>query len=209
MPLRRRPAAAPPDRPTPVDPGARHFVTGATLRPPFPPGSQRILFGMGCFWGAERRFWSLPGVLTTVAGYAGGHTRNPTYEDVCTGLTGHAEVVLVVYDPTAIALPVLLATFWEGHDPTQGERQGNDVGPQYRSVLFWTTAEQWRAAERSRAVYQERLTAAGYGPITTEIAPERTFFPAEAYHQQYLAKHPEGYCGLGGTGVACPVGLDA
>ncbi|HHC07743.1 MAG TPA: peptide-methionine (S)-S-oxide reductase MsrA [Actinobacteria bacterium] len=202
------PDEALPDRPDPIEISGRHFVTGASIVPPFPAGTERILLGMGCFWGAERRFWELPGVVATAVGYAGGITANPTYEDVCTGRTGHAEVVLVVYDPERLPVERLLATFWEGHDPTQGMRQGNDVGTQYRSVIYWTTEAQRRAAETTRARYEERLRAAGYGPITTEIAPAGPFYYAEEYHQQYLAKNPNGYCGLGGTGVSCPVGLD-
>ncbi len=202
------PDEALPDRPDPMEISGRHFVTGASIVPPFPAGTERILLGMGCFWGAERRFWELPGVVATAVGYAGGITANPTYEDVCTGRTGHPEVVLVVYDPERLPVERLLATFWEGHDPTQGMRQGNDVGTQYRSVIYWTTEAQRRAAEATRARYEERLRAAGYGPITTEIAPAGPFYYAEEYHQQYLAKNPNGYCGLGGTGVSCPVGLD-
>ncbi|MCP2169063.1 peptide-methionine (S)-S-oxide reductase MsrA [Goodfellowiella coeruleoviolacea] len=179
--------------------------------PPFPEGMRTAVVGMGCFWGAERRFWQTGGVWSTAVGYAGGHTPNPTYEEVCTGLTGHAEVVLVVFDPTALSYADLLAVFWEGHDPTQGMRQGADVGTQYRSAIYYDSAEQQRVAEASRDAYQRALTAAGHGRITTELAPLREFFYAEDYHQQYLsdAKNPNGYCGLGGTGVSCPVGLGA
>ncbi|KAF2992023.1 peptide-methionine (S)-S-oxide reductase MsrA [Methylocystis sp. MJC1] len=199
-----------PDRETPVPHGARHFVTGASLDPPFPAGTQQVLFGMGCFWGAERKFWQAgEGVHVTAVGYAGGTSKNATYEDVCTGRTGHAEVVLVVYDPARMSFESLLRIFWESHDPTQGMRQGNDVGTQYRSVIYTSTPEQLAAAEASKASYQQVLTRAGYGPITTEIRPAPLFYYAEAYHQQYLAKNPSGYCGLGGTGVSCPVGTGA
>jgi peptide-methionine (S)-S-oxide reductase len=199
-----------PDRETPVPHGARHFVTGHPLDPPFPAGAAEIIFGMGCFWGAERKFWQAgEGVYVTAVGYAGGKTKNATYEDVCTGRTGHAEVVRVVYWPATQPLDALLRIFWESHDPTQGMRQGNDVGTQYRSVIYATSPEQLAVAEASRAMYQPVLTRAGYGPITTEIALAPTFYYAEAYHQQYLARNPAGYCGLGGTGVACPVGLAA
>ncbi len=190
---------------TPVP--AAHFVLGTPLAPPFPEGMQRALFGMGCFWGAERKFWEKPGVYSTAVGYAAGHTPNPTYREVCSGLTGHSEVVLVVFDPRAVTYDALLSVFWENHDPTQGMRQGNDVGTQYRSGIYCYDAAQRQAAEASRAAYQERLTAAGYGPITTEILDAPEFYYAEDYHQQYLAKNPGGYCGLGGTGVSCPVGL--
>jgi peptide-methionine (S)-S-oxide reductase len=184
-----------------------HFVNHNRLTPPFPEGLQRAMFGMGCFWGAERKFWQLDGVYSTAVGYAGGHTKNATYREVCTGMTGHGEVVLVVFDPEAITFDDLLRVFWENHDPTQGMRQGNDVGTQYRSGIYYFDDEQRRAAERSRDVFQERLTAAGYGRITTEIVPAPEFYYAEDYHQQYLAKNPGGYCGLGGTGVSCPVGV--
>jgi len=184
-----------------------HFVLGTPLAPPFPEGMQRALFGMGCFWGAERKFWEKPGVYTTAVGYAAGHTPNPTYREVCSGMTGHSEVVLVVFDPRAVSYEALLKVFWESHDPTQGMRQGNDVGTQYRSGIYCYDAAQRQAAEASRAAYQERLTAAGYGPITTEILDAPEFYYAEDYHQQYLAKNPGGYCGLGGTGVSCPTGL--
>ena len=186
---------------------ARHFVLETSLAPPFPEGSERALFGLGCFWGAERKFWELDGVYTTAVGYAGGLTRNPTYSEVCSGGTGHAEVVLLVYDPKRVSYRDLLRVFWESHDPTQGMRQGNDVGTQYRSLIIATTPAQREAAERSLATYQQSLDAAGYGEIRTGIADGGEFFYAEPYHQQYLAKNPNGYCGLGGTGVACPVRL--
>ncbi len=181
-----------------------HAVTGHRLAPPFPEGMRRALFALGCFWGAERRFWTLPGVWTTAVGYAGGVTANPTYEEVCGGATGHAEAVLVVFAPAAIDYADLLRRFWESHDPTQGMRQGNDVGTQYRSAIFTFDREQRRLAEASRAAYQALLTAAGHGRITTGIHDAPEFFHAEEYHQQYLAKNPGGYCGLGGTGVSCP-----
>ncbi|MFO1129016.1 MAG: peptide-methionine (S)-S-oxide reductase MsrA [Rhodospirillales bacterium] len=184
-----------------------HFVTGAPLAGPFADGLETVVLGLGCFWGAERRFWQIPGVVSTAVGYAGGTTPNPTYEEVCSGRTGHAEVVRVVYDPTKITFDALLRLFWESHDPTQGMRQGNDVGTQYRSAIFYATEAQRAAAEASRRHYQERLTQAGFGAITTEIAPAPPFYFAEDYHQQYLAKNPGGYCGLGGTGVACPTGV--
>ena len=188
---------------------ARHEVLGTPLEPPFPEGLQQAVFGLGCFWGAERVFWRAPGVYTTAAGYAGGYTPNPTYQEVCTGRTGHTEAVLVVFDPDKTSYEELLRLFWENHDPTQGMRQGNDVGTQYRSAVYWTTDEQRLAAEESRAAYQERLAEAGYGEITTEVAEAGPFYYAEPYHQQYLQKNPNGYCGLGGTGVSCPVGLTA
>ncbi|HTV88393.1 MAG TPA: peptide-methionine (S)-S-oxide reductase MsrA [Stellaceae bacterium] len=184
----------------------QHFVNGHRLAPPYPQGLEQAMFGMGCFWGAERKFWEMPGVWTTAVGYAGGATPNPTYEEVCSGLTGHTEVVLVVFDPGKIGYDALLKVFWENHDPTQGMRQGNDVGTQYRSAIYAFSPAQQRAAEASRAAYQARLDAAGYGGITTEIREAPEFYFAEHYHQQYLAKNPSGYCGLGGTGVACPVG---
>jgi peptide-methionine (S)-S-oxide reductase len=177
------------------------------MEPPFPPGSERALFGMGCFWGAERAFWQLPGVYSTAVGYAAGLTPNPTYREVCTGRTGHNEVVQVVFDPKVVRYEELLKVFWEGHDPTQGMRQGNDVGTQYRSGIYFVDEAQQRAAEASRAAFQERLSAQGFGPITTEILPAPPFYYAEDEHQQYLAKNPGGYCGLGGTGVSCPVGV--
>ena len=179
----------------------RHFVNGHSLKPPFPAGMQIALFGMGCFWGAEKRFWALPGVYSTSVGYASGLTPNPTYEEVCTGMTGHNEVVRVVYDPKVTSFEDLLEAFWEAHDPTQGMRQGNDAGTQYRSGIYWYDDEQREAAERSRAAYSERLRAAGFGAITTEILQAPEFYYAEDYHQQYLAKNPAGYCGLGGCGV--------
>lgn len=185
----------------------QHFVNGARLEPPFPAGLERAIFGMGCFWGAERKFWELDGVYTTAAGYAAGHTPNPTYREVCSGMTGHTEVVLVVFDPKRISYADLLRVFWENHDPTQGMRQGGDVGTQYRSGIYYDGDAQRAAAERSRDAYQAQLTAAGHGRITTEILPAPEFYYAEDYHQQYLAKNPWGYCGLGGTGVACPAGL--
>ncbi len=191
----------------------RHFVLGTPLVPPFPDGLRRAVFGMGCFWGAERKFWQLDGVYTTAVGYAGGHTPNPTYEEVCSGRTGHAEVLLVVYDPKKISYDELLKVFWESHDPTQGMQQGNDVGTQYRSVVYLVDEaardEQRRAIEASRDAYQDQLARAGYGAITTEIREVPDFYYAEAYHQQYLAKNPGGYCGIGGTGVSCPVGLSS
>jgi len=186
---------------------ARHFVLGTALKPPFPEGTRTALFGLGCFWGAERKFWQTAGVISTAVGYAGGVTPNPTYREVCSGLTGHAEVVRVLFDPAKVRYEDLLRVFWESHDPTQGMRQGNDVGTQYRSAIYWHDEEQRRAAEASREAYQAALRAAGQGEITTEIAPEPDFYYAEEYHQQYLAKNPGGYCGLGGTGVSCPVGL--
>jgi peptide-methionine (S)-S-oxide reductase len=189
------------DTPMPV-PGA-HFVNGNPIAPPFPAGLEQAVFGMGCFWGAERKFWEAPGVYSTAVGYAGGYTPNATYQEVCSGMTGHAEVVLVVFDPKVTSYDAMLKIFWESHDPTQGMRQGNDVGTQYRSAIYWTSPEHQRIAEASRAKFQDRLTAAGYGRITTEIAAAPPFYYAEDYHQQYLAKNPNGYCGLGGTGVTC------
>ena len=185
-----------------------HFVSGARLEPPFPDGTERAMFGLGCFWGAERKFWELPGVYTTAVGYAAGYTPNPTYREVCSGMTGHNEVVLVVFDPKRVSYDTLLKTFWESHDPTQGMRQGNDVGTQYRSGIYYYDEVQRAAAERSREAFQDQLTKAGFGRITTEIMPARELYYAEDYHQQYLAKNPGGYCGLGGTGVSCPVGLE-
>jgi peptide-methionine (S)-S-oxide reductase len=184
-----------------------HFVNRRRLSPPFPDGLAKAMFGMGCFWGAERKFWELAGVYTTAVGYAAGHTPNPTYQEVCSGMTGHSEVVLVVFDPKKITFDDLLKVFWENHNPTQGMRQGNDVGTQYRSGIYYYDDEQRRAAERSRDVYQQRLSAAGHGTITTEILPAPELYYAEDYHQQYLAKNPNGYCGLGGTGVSCPIGI--
>ncbi|MGE0796523.1 MAG: peptide-methionine (S)-S-oxide reductase MsrA [Acidimicrobiia bacterium] len=186
---------------------AAHHVLGTPLTEPFPDGSERAVFGLGCFWGAERKFWEAPGVITTAVGYAGGFTPNPTYEEVCSGHTGHNEVVLVVFDPARTSYDALLKVFWESHDPTQGMRQGNDVGTQYRSGIYVHSDEQKVAAEASRAAYEERLRGAGYGEITTEIVDAGPFFYAEDYHQQYLAKNPNGYCGLGGTGVVCQIGL--
>jgi peptide-methionine (S)-S-oxide reductase len=193
------------DTPTPVP--ARHEVLGTPLVPPFPEGFEQIVVGMGCFWGAERMFWGADGVYTTAAGYAGGPTPNPTYQEVCSGGTGHAEVVLAVFDPAKTSYDEMLRVFWEGHDPAQGMRQGNDVGTQYRSAIYWQTEDQRAAAEASRERFQAELTKAGYGQITTEIAEAGPFYYAEDYHQQYLAKNPNGYCGLGGTGVSCPVGI--
>jgi peptide-methionine (S)-S-oxide reductase len=184
-----------------------HFVNGHLLRAPFPAGLQQAMFGMGCFWGAERKFWQTDGVYTTAVGYAAGMTPNPTYREVCSGMTGHSEVVLVVFDPARIKYEDLLKVFWENHDPTQGMRQGNDIGTQYRSGIYYYTDEQRRAAEASRDAFQAELQRAGYGRITTEILPAPEFYYAEDYHQQYLAKNPGGYCGLGGTGVSCPVGV--
>ena len=185
-----------------------HFVNGNPLRGPFPDNMQRAVFGLGCFWGAERRFWQTDGVLTTAVGYAGGITPNPTYQEVCSGDTGHTEVVLVVFDPVFVSYEQLLKVFWESHDPTQGMRQGNDIGTQYRSAIYTLDDAQQNVARQSLAAYQAELTAAGHGEITTEILALDTFYYAEDYHQQYLAKNPGGYCGIGGTGVSCPVGLD-
>ena len=185
-----------------------HFVNGARLSPPFLEGLERAVFGMGCFWGAEKGFWQLPGVYTTAVGYAGGLTPNPTYGEVCGGLTGHTEVVLVMFDPSNISYGDLLTQFWEGHDPTQGMRQGNDVGTQYRSAIHHVSKPQHELAETTKRAYESTLRAAGHDPITTEIVAAPEFYYAEAYHQQYLAKNPQGYCGLGGTGVSCPVGLE-
>ena len=206
------PAEALPGREQPVRVPERHEVLGTPMTPPFPEGMQSAIFGMGCFWGAEKIFWEAQGVYTTAVGYAGGTTPNPSYEEVCSTQTGHAEVVLVVFDPVQTSYEKLLKLFWEGHDPTQGMRQGADVGTQYRSLILWDGEQQHAAAESSLAAYQQMLSAAGHGTITTELAPadaEHPFFYAEDYHQQYLAKNPGGYCGLGGTGVACPVGLTA
>jgi peptide-methionine (S)-S-oxide reductase len=200
-----RPEEALPGRAEPLPVPDKHYVHGRPLKPPFPAGLDQVLFGMGCFWGAERLYWPVPGVYTTAVGYAGGYTPNPTYEEVCSGMTGHAEVVLVVYDPQAVAFEQLLKLFWEAHDPTQGMRQGNDIGTQYRSAVYTYTPAQQAAAERTRALYESALAAAGRGPITTEIRSAPAFYYAEHYHQQYLAKNPGGYCGLRGTGVACPL----
>ena len=204
-----RPDDALPGRSEAMEVPDTHFVNGHDLTPPFPVGLELAMFGMGCFWGAEKMFWEAPGVYSTAVGYAGGYTPNATYREVCSGMTGHTEVVLVVFDPRQTSYDAMLKIFWEGHDPTQGMRQGNDVGTQYRSAIFTFSAEQKRAAEASRAAYQDKLTAAGYGRITTEIADAPPFYYAEEYHQQYLAKNPGGYCGHGGTGVSCPVGLTA
>src|SRR5215218_1724239 len=200
-------ARALPGRDTPLLPPTKHEVLGTPLQPPFPEGFETAVFGLGCFWGAERVFWQAPGVYTTAVGYAGGFTPNPTYQEVCSGRTGHTEAVLVVFDPEQTSYEEILRLFWEGHDPTQEMRQGNDVGTQYRSAVYWTSEAQRKAAEESRATYQARLAAAGYGEITSELAEAGPFYYAEPYHQQYLQKNPNGYCGLGGTGVACPVGL--
>ena len=187
----------------------QHFVLGTPLTPPWPEGMQTAVFGLGCFWGAERKFWQTPGVYSTSVGYAGGYTPNATYEEACSGRTGHAEVVLVVFDPTKVSYEELLRVFWENHDPTQGMRQGNDVGTQYRSAVYTTDDAQAAAVHSSLAMYQQRLAQAGYGTITTEVKPLDEYYYAEPYHQQYLAKNPNGYCGIGGTGVSCPIGLQA
>jgi peptide-methionine (S)-S-oxide reductase len=200
------PAEALPGRRTPLEVPQTHYVNGHRIVPPFPAGLREAVFGLGCFWGAERLFWQLPGVYSTAVGYAGGLTPNPTYEEVCSGRTGHAEVVRVIYDPEKIDYEDLLQVFWESHDPTQGMRQQNDVGTQYRSVIYTTDAEQRQAAEESKRAYQGRLTTAGVGTITTEVHDAPQFYYAEDYHQQYLAKNPDGYCGLKGTGVSCPIG---
>jgi peptide-methionine (S)-S-oxide reductase len=202
------PEEALPGRTAPIEIPAKHYVSGLALDPP-PPGTETALFGMGCFWGAERKFWQQKGVVLTAVGYAGGLTPNPTYEEVCTGLTGHAEVVRVSFDPKVTSFAALLKVFWESHDPTQGMRQGNDRGTQYRSAIYVTTPEQRRAAEASREAFQAVLSKAGYGRITTEIREAVPFYFAEGYHQQYLAKNPNGYCGLAGTGVSCPIGTGA
>ncbi|MCW8962371.1 MAG: peptide-methionine (S)-S-oxide reductase MsrA [Gammaproteobacteria bacterium] len=196
-------------RATPMHVNNRHFVNSHPIQPPFPDEMQQVIFGLGCFWGAEKKFWQLDGVYTTAAGYAAGFTENPTYEEVCSGMTGHNEVVLVVWSPNAISFEQLLMTFWESHDPTQGMRQGNDIGTQYRSGIYCTTSEQLEQANASKDRYQQQLKTAGFGDITTEIQDTPVFYYAEDYHQQYLAKNPAGYCGLGGTGVECPVGLEA
>ncbi|MEY4373604.1 MAG: hypothetical protein RL219_2373 [Actinomycetota bacterium] len=193
------------DRTMPVPPA--HFVNGNPLVGPWPEGTETALFAMGCFWGAERKFWQVDGVYSTAVGYAGGYTPNPTYEETCSGLTGHTEVVLVAFDPAVVTYEQLLRVFWENHDPTQGMRQGNDVGTQYRSAIYTLSAAQAAAAAASRDLFQERLTASGYGSITTEIAAAGPFYYAEPYHQQYLGKNPNGYCGIGGTGVSCPIGV--
>jgi peptide-methionine (S)-S-oxide reductase len=196
-----------PGRPDEMPVPAEHFVNGHALKPPFPDGFQTAIFGMGCFWGAERKFWETSGVWSTAVGYAGGFTPNPTYHETCTGKTGHAEVVLVIFDPNVVTYEQLLKLFWESHDPTQGMRQGNDVGTTYRSAIYYADGAQRDTAERTQKSFQAVLSANGYGDITTEIAPAGAFYYAEAYHQQYLAKNPGGYCGLGGTGMSCPVGV--
>ncbi|WP_110647697.1 peptide-methionine (S)-S-oxide reductase MsrA [Salinicola peritrichatus] len=211
--FKRRPDSLPdastalPGRETPIAISGEHLVNGAAMKPPFPVGTEQIVLGAGCFWGAERLFWELEGVVVTAVGYAGGITPNPTYEETCSGMTGHAEVVLVVFDPQRLPLTQLLATFWEAHDPTQGMRQGNDQGTQYRSAIYVTDETQRAIAERSRDEYAQALRERGLGPITTEIKPLETFYYAEEYHQQYLAKNPNGYCGLKGTGVSCPISV--
>jgi peptide-methionine (S)-S-oxide reductase len=210
--FKRKPLSVPaadealPGRPDALPTAETHFVTGAPLKGPYPEGAEKALFGLGCFWGAERKFWEMPGVIVTAVGYAGGPTPNPTYEEVCSGMTGHTEAVLVVFDPKTVSYAQLLKTFWESHDPTQGMRQGNDVGTQYRSGIYTYSDEQRREAEASKAAYQAALKAQGMPAITTEIEPAPEFYFAEGYHQQYLAKNPAGYCGLGGTGVTCPIG---
>ena len=203
------PGEALPGRDTAIVTPGNHHVLGTPIAPPFPEGMETAVFGMGCFWGAERMFWEADGVYTTAVGYAGGQTPNPTYEEVCSGRTGQNEVVLVVFDPAKTSYDEMLRIFWEGHDPTQGMRQGNDVGTQYRSAIYTAGESQQRAAEASREVFQERLKAAGHGEISTEIVEAGPFYYAEDYHQQYLSKNPGGYCGLGGTGVSCPIGLNA
>jgi len=203
-------AEALPGRANPIPTATTHFVNGRKLQPPYPAGLEQAVFGLGCFWGAERKFWELgDGIHATAVGYAGGHTPNPTYEEVCSGRTGHTEVVLVVFDPKKISYERLLKTFWENHNPTQGMRQGNDVGTQYRSAIYTLGDAQRQAADASKAIYQKALAAKGLSAITTEIAPSDKFYFAEDYHQQYLAKNPGGYCGLGGTGVSCPIGVGA
>jgi peptide-methionine (S)-S-oxide reductase len=210
--LKRKPLSMPgpdkalPGRLQPIPTAKKHFVNGAPLKGPYPQGAEKALFGLGCFWGAERKFWQIPGVYVTAVGYAGGLTPNPTYEEVCSGLTGHTEAVLVVYDPSLVSYQDLLKMFWEAHDPTQGMRQGNDVGTQYRSGIYYFGDAQRREAEASKAAYAAALKERGLGPITTEILPAPEFYFAEDYHQQYLAKNPSGYCGIGGTGVSCPIG---
>jgi peptide-methionine (S)-S-oxide reductase len=194
-------------RPNPITVPGKHLVLGTPMAPPFPDGLEQAVFAMGCFWGAERRFWQVEGVYTTAVGYGGGYTPNPTYEEVCSGRTGHAEVVLVVFDPSKVSYRRLLGEFFESHNPTEGMRQGNDVGTQYRSAVYVSSSEQAAAAAEVKAAFQERITAAGYGAITTEVAAAGPFYYAEDYHQQYLAANPNGYCGLGGTGVSCPVGV--
>ena len=200
-------AEALPGRDEPMPVPTKHFVLGTPLEPPFPSGTELACFGMGCFWGAEKKFWSIPGVISTSVGYAGGHTRNPTYREVCSGRTGHNEVVRVVFDPNTVTYDALLRVFWESHDPTQGMRQGNDVGTQYRSGVYCTSASQRAAALASETAFQAMLGKAGFGAITTEVVDATPYYYAEDYHQQYLAKNPDGYCGLGGTGVSCPIGV--
>jgi len=202
-------AEALPGRATPLPTPSTHWVNANSIKPPFPAGMETAIFGLGCFWGAERKFWQVPGVYATAVGYAGGPTPNPTYQEVCSGMTGHNEVVLVVFDPRKVGYETLLKTFWESHDPTQGMRQGNDVGTQYRSGIYVSSPEQKRAARAARDSYQEKLFDAGLGAITTEIVEAPPFYYAEDYHQQYLAKNPNGYCGLGGTGVSYPIGVTA
>jgi len=210
--LKRKPSSLPtpgealPGRADPIPTASTHFVSGAALKGPYPQGAMKAMFGLGCFWGAERKFWQIPGVYVTAVGYAGGLTPNPTYEEVCSGKTGHNEAVLVVYNPAKVSYEQLLKTFFEAHDPTQGMRQGNDIGTQYRSGIYYFTEEQRGAAEAANAQYGKALKARGLGPITTEILPAPEFYFAEDYHQQYLAKNPHGYCGLGGTGVTCQIG---
>lgn len=201
------PDRALPGRPEPLPTAETHFLSGLPLKSPVPEGFEVAIFGMGCFWGVERKFWALPGVWLTMVGYAGGFTPNPTYKETCTQLTGHNEVVRVIYDPSKVTYADLLKVFWENHDPTQGMRQGNDVGSTYRSGIYYTSEAQAAAARETKAAYQAALTAKGYGAITTEILPAPTFYFAEDYHQQYLAKNPDGYCGIGGTGVSCPIGV--
>jgi len=210
--LKRKPATLPtadkalPGRANPIPTATTHYVSGAALKGPYPQGAAKAMFGLGCFWGAERKFWQIPGVYVTAVGYVGGHTPNPTYEEVCTGMTGHNEAVLVVFNPATVSYEQLLKTFFEAHDPTQGMRQGNDVGTQYRSGIYYFTEEQQRAAEAAKAAYEKALKARGLGSVTTEILPAPEFYFAEDYHQQYLAKNPHGYCGLGGTGVSSQIG---
>jgi peptide-methionine (S)-S-oxide reductase len=209
--LRTLPLAAEalPGRPAPLKVSGKHFVSGHAIQPPFPDGLEEAVFGLGCFWGAERKFWQAPGVWSTAAGYAGGSTPNPTYEEVCSGRTGHAEVVRVIFDPKQTNYAALLKLFFESHDPTQGMRQGGDTGTQYRSAIYATSPAQKAAAEKALAAYGEKLRAAGFGAVTTEVRDVPEFYYAEDYHQQYLAKNPGGYCGIGGTGVSCPIGVDA
>jgi peptide-methionine (S)-S-oxide reductase len=201
------PEQALPGRAAPISTAAAHFVNGNPLKPPFPVGLEEAVFGLGCFWGAERKFWQTPGVWTTAAGYAGGLTPNPTYEEVCSGRTGHTEVVRVIFDPKTVAYEALLKVFFENHDPTQGMRQGGDTGTQYRSAIYTTSGAQMQAAQAALKTYDAKLRAAGFGPVTTEVRDAPEFYYAEDYHQQYLAKNPNGYCGLGGTGVSCPIGV--